>query len=70
MDQEETACLCGHPKLRTSRKPEHTDEGRAILLRLEAIKARRSELAREMGSLTVEEDRLRSRLTSMRHGQD
>lgn len=66
-DPSAVCCLCGNPKPQTRRHPEYSSEGRSIMLRLDEIQRRRKELAREMGRLSAEEDRLRAEFASLCH---
>lgn len=68
MPEVETHCVCGHPLEGVAPDEESgavivvCSEAATIQARLEAIKVRRTELARELGSLMAEEDRLHARL--------
>jgi hypothetical protein len=67
MSDRHEACVCGHPKQPKAKHPEYTSEGRTLMQRLADIRARRSELARELGALIAEEDRLRAEMTASHH---
>jgi hypothetical protein len=66
MNDQAERCLCGHPKIEGSTRPEPASDT-TIMRRLEEIRQRRAALCRELGTLTVEEERLRSELTHWLH---